>query len=664
MFRAKWTTILVAALSCAGLVVAQAPSSVPRVVTIQEAGKPALQCRVLKTWSQGAEVAFEVEVLATGEHITLVEGGPVQRHAAGGKVVQEVRSKIYHWVHNSPPPGAPVAPPDAIVPGTPRSGVQFASPSLPPVVPAPSASAAVAAPAPRAPSALPASPPVATVTPVPPPPLAVVKPVGSASAAKTDPKSAVASTDAKAAPAKPSDWHQSWGKADDHKSKTDEAQTAVAGVQPASQMPAKVALPQAAKDGPDPLDTPDVFSPYHLKHKDDNMPTIQVTPGEGVANEVKKTDDDPLKLDDDPKKEDDVAKKDDGAKKDDSVAKKDEKKEPEKIAAGPKADGVTPESDKKDTAAAKPAKKPESTPRLSERLRGLFTRKDDKPKTAPKPDDPNMEGMGSVYAACEAAGMPKAPPGAPLPVPTPPELVETDPSNAFTTVVKTPRARPAPPSEQANAFDGSRPAMPPSMGSAMPPMPPRGYAGMPPMPPSGPMPAYGMAPPPPGMMPPAPYAQVPMPAYGQAPPTGVMAVGYGNPARPGMMDRGPSAPPVVATQPPPVGDPSQLVLILRSSLFPSNREWAADQLGGPEWRGHAVVVEMLVQSAKNDPAATVREACVRNLGRSNGAMPCVVDAITAAQKDEDEGVRNEATKTLAKLQGGGTRSPIQPASVR
>jgi hypothetical protein len=145
-----------------------------------------------------------------------------------------------------------------------------------------------------------------------------------------------------------------------------------------------------------------------------------------------------------------------------------------------------------------------------------------------------------------------------------------------------------------------------------------------------------------------------------------MAVGYANPQqRPSMMDRGPSAPPVVSTPPPPVGDPSQLLLILRSSLFPSNREWAADQLGGPEWRGNPVVVEMLLQSAKNDPAPTVREACVRNLGRSHGMLPNVIEALNAAQKDENEGVRNEATKTLSKLQGGtAPRSPIQPASVR
>ncbi len=34
----------------------------PRVVTIQEEGKPPLQCRVLKTWPEGSGVAFDVEV--------------------------------------------------------------------------------------------------------------------------------------------------------------------------------------------------------------------------------------------------------------------------------------------------------------------------------------------------------------------------------------------------------------------------------------------------------------------------------------------------------------------------------------------------------------------------------------------------------------------------
>ena len=112
MFRAKWSTIVAAALSCCGPVLAQqalpAPN-VPRVVTIQEEGKPAMQCRVLKTWKTGASDAFEVESLTTGERITLVESGPLSRHSGGGKVVQEVRSHIYHWVHNTRPSDAPMA---------------------------------------------------------------------------------------------------------------------------------------------------------------------------------------------------------------------------------------------------------------------------------------------------------------------------------------------------------------------------------------------------------------------------------------------------------------------------------------------------------------------------------------------------------------------------
>jgi hypothetical protein len=111
----------------------------------------------------------------------------------------------------------------------------------------------------------------------------------------------------------------------------------------------------------------------------------------------------------------------------------------------------------------------------------------------------------------------------------------------------------------------------------------------------------------------------------------------------------------------------QRLLVLRSSQFPSNREWAADQLSHVEWRSNPVIVEMLLQSARNDPAPTVREACVRNLGKMNANTPSVVDGLTGLQKDENGGVRSEVTRTLSKFQTAAqpaARSPIQPVSMR
>lgn len=645
MFRAKWTAILVAALCSAGLVLAQKPPSegCPRVVTIQEGGKPPMQCRVLKTWAEGNGAAFEVEVLATGERITLVESGPIMRHNGGGKVVQEVRSRIYHWAHNVPPPGTPMAPPDAVVPGMP-AGVQLAQPTdrhspypvVPAVVAPAPAAVATAEPTPAAVTPAVAASPLATVTPVDRTPAMVVKPVPPGAAQE-------------------SDWRQSWGKADDHKS------SAPAVAPPPSQMPAKVQLPQASREGPDPLADVEPFSPYHLKQQDVNMPTIQVTPGEGVAKAAKppSEDDDPLKLDD-PKKEDVAT----GNKTE--PEHKDEPKKAE-VASKPAEKSVEKPVEKKEAAAPAPAKGPSKKPEavtLSSRFKAFLARKDKPKSAAPASAEEQAAqetGMRSIYAACEAAGMPMPAPGMPPSLPAPPALVDTDPSNAFTTVVKEPAHSKSVPSEQANAFDGTRPTppmQPYQMPQGMPPMPPRGYAGMPPMPP-GVMPAYGQAPPPPGVM----LAGYPRPGMVPAgyPNPNMMPAGYVNPNM--MPARAPMMAPPAG---PPVADAQQLLLVLRSSLFPSNREWAAEQLGATG--GNPVVVEMLLQSAKNDPAPTVREACVRNLGKMNANTPNVVEALTALQKDENDSVRNEVTRTLSKLQTasqpGSFRSPIQPASMR
>ena len=172
---------------------------------------------------------------------------------------------------------------------------------------------------------------------------------------------------------------------------------------------------------------------------------------------------------------------------------------------------------------------------LGERFKNFFARKEaDKPKTEPAPEeDPSSAGMRSVYAASEAVGTPKPAPGGMPPVIT---LTDTDPSNAFTSVVKRPRAKKMP-SEQANAFDGQArqaPSMPPyQVPQGMPPVPPQGYAGVPPTPPGvapmqpGVVPTYGYAPPPPAGVTPVAYANMPRPAMA--------------PTRP-MMDRARSRP--------------------------------------------------------------------------------------------------------------------------
>lgn len=657
MFRAKWTTILAAGLTCCGAVLAQKSADCPRIVTIQEPGKPAMQCRVLKTWSEGNTTAFEVESLSTRERITLVEEThPTARHPVNGKVVQEVRSRIYHWTHNMPPAGAPMAPPDALVPGTTavRPAVAGAtSPSVPvqPVVnPTPSPALATVTPAVRttpAPAPAVASPapmPAVASTPTTPATATPVPLPGTA----FPPASDVAKTgNGKVEPAPASDWHQSWGKAEDHKTPA----AAPVAEQPPSHMPAKVQLPQAAKDPNDPLANPEPFSPYELKKKDDKMEVVDVKPED---KEVKK---DPTEVaDGDAKKNDAETRTDDPAK---AEAKKDDVKKDDvnKDDAAKKAEKPVEKKDSVSLPKKPEPKKAETGMRLTERFRTFLGRKDGdrkaKPAPAPMPEDEGSDGMRSVYAACEAAGMPapgKVPPASlPSAMPT---SVDTDPSNAFTTVVHSPEkpAKSKVPAEYANAFTTDGPA-PQTMASGQPggpPPAPYGYAGAPR----------------PGMAPPYGYAngaapQPGMPRYGA--PNGVVPAAYGNmnPApmgRPIGMDR-PGAARVSSTP-----ETQQLLLVLRSSLFPSNREWAADQLSGVDANSNPVVVEMLLQSAKNDPAPSVREACVRNLGKMNARSPSVIEALTELQKDENNGVRSEVGRTLSKLQTGGPA--IQPASLK
>src|SRR5262249_23095943 len=149
------------------------------------------------------------------------------------------------------------------------------------------------------------------------------------------------------------------------------------------------------------------------------------------------------------------------------------------------------------------------------------------------------------------------------------------------------------------------------------------------------MPAYARWPVQPSM----PYGG-PMPAPGTfqasvAPPTpmGVYAsAGYAN-RQPGMMPVTGMYPPRSLAQPGPgvvpasytVAGPAnpmlssaqntaqpvpQLLNMLQESLYPSQREWAADNLAGCDWRTHPHVVQALVTGAVKDPAATVRAGCV------------------------------------------------------
>jgi hypothetical protein len=105
---------------------------------------------------------------------------------------------------------------------------------------------------------------------------------------------------------------------------------------------------------------------------------------------------------------------------------------------------------------------------------------------------------------------------------------------------------------------------------------------------------------------------------------------------------------------------AQVVSLLQDSIYPSHREWAADQLARLDWHQQQEIVPCLVECASKDPAGTVRAACVRSLGRMKVNTLPVVTALQGMQRDLDLRVRQEATEALTAM--GAT--PAKDSSVQ
>ncbi len=129
-------------------------------------------------------------------------------------------------------------------------------------------------------------------------------------------------------------------------------------------------------------------------------------------------------------------------------------------------------------------------------------------------------------------------------------------------------------------------------------------------------------------------------------PRQAMASGY-----PQMRGPAPMMLPAIAARSYPVPDPALRLTMaaLASAPYPSHREMAAEQLAAIDWRCQPVVLEALVASAKNDPAATVRAGCVRALVKMKANTPEVVAAIRSLKDDKDEHVRQEVAQVLPSL---------------
>jgi hypothetical protein len=244
-------------------------------------------------------------------------------------------------------------------------------------------------------------------------------------------------------------------------------------------------------------------------------------------------------------------------------------------------------------------------------------------------------------------------PQAPAPVRTPTAagsgLPDADMANAFTTVETLGMQEAATSASGAtamNAFSTSGNQGPYSNGAMA-----RGmFAGPPRV--RGPYPDQPVGPMA-QMYPPQAY---PMMAQGMYPPQAYPMMAQGMPAMPAGY-HGPAAPGMVgAAQPAPAARtasasemvPSHLAT-LHDALYPSHREWAAENLAEVDAQANPQVVDALVAAAHQDPAASVRAACVRSLARMKARTDAVMSTLRTLKDDADPRVRLEADQALAAL---------------
>lgn len=98
------------------------------------------------------------------------------------------------------------------------------------------------------------------------------------------------------------------------------------------------------------------------------------------------------------------------------------------------------------------------------------------------------------------------------------------------------------------------------------------------------------------------------------------------------------------------GNLQPLLQTLRSAIYPTHREWAAESLGQQADAAQKEVVQALLKTAQEDAAATVRCACIRSLVHLKVYTPQVREAVQGLQSDNDPRVRQEAAAALKALE--------------
>jgi hypothetical protein len=93
----------------------------------------------------------------------------------------------------------------------------------------------------------------------------------------------------------------------------------------------------------------------------------------------------------------------------------------------------------------------------------------------------------------------------------------------------------------------------------------------------------------------------------------------------------------------------EMLSVLKTSPYPSQREWAANNLAAMGWQGHPAVLPALLTAARKDPAPTVRSGCVYQLSRMDSPPEPVLAALRQLKSDSDPRVRVEAERALTRL---------------
>jgi hypothetical protein len=294
-------------------------------------------------------------------------------------------------------------------------------------------------------------------------------------------------------------------------------------------------------------------------------------------------------------------------------------------------------------------------------------------------------------------------PSTPLPPPVPPPA-PVDTQNAFTRNLPAPKAQMDSNGAPMNAFANPQQMQQQQMqqqqmsgmypmGMQRPMMPqPMGYYGSPYYPQMGGMP--------PSMVPAVPYNGTAAPAwmtqqqmiqasyYQQPRPQMPMAGGMGmpmfTPYAPPLVPSSPAVP-TAAPQQPSGGAPgvaqaisvnapsnetaipsrdgmtvAQMTRQLQEAMYPSHREWAADQLGSVDARNNPQVISALMLAASEDPSAGVRATAVHSLCRLNANDLAVVRMLQGMRSDTDPMVHSEVEKALSKLAPNGVGADVVP----